>query len=114
MAFNEFEIDQIQKIVGSFCERRVPGHVKDKIRLGYSIANDEVVIEEARPWQDESSEWTEMEIAKLRYIRKRDEWQLYWKRASGKWWPYEAHSDSRTLAAMITEIDLDPDGCFFG
>ena len=114
MAFIEREIDQIQRIVGGFCERRVPEHVKDKIRLGYAIGNHEVIIVEARPWRDESSEWIEMEIAKLRYVRKRDEWQLYWKRASGKWWPYEPHSDSRTLEAMIKEIDLDSDGCFFG
>ena len=114
MTFSECEIDQIQKIVGGFCERRVPEHVKDKIRLGYTIANHDVVIVEARPRGDESPEWIEMEIAKLHYVRKRDEWQLYWKRASGEWWPYETHSDSRTLEAMIKEIDLNSDGCFFG
>jgi Protein of unknown function (DUF3024) len=114
MAFTEREIEQIQRIVGSFCEQRVPDHVKDKVRLSYSITSNAVIICEKRRLRDGLSEWTEIEIAKLRYVRKRNEWELYWKRASGKWWPYEPYSASRTLSAMIKEVDLDSDGCFFG
>ncbi|HBB88254.1 MAG TPA: hypothetical protein DC047_11620 [Blastocatellia bacterium] len=114
MAFTNRELEQIYRMVGSLCEQRVPDHVKHEIRLSYSIANHEVVICEERPLLDQPSEWIALEIAKLRYVRKSDEWQLYWKRASGKWWPYEPLTRSKTLAAMIKEIDLDSDGCFFG
>ena len=114
MAFTNRELEQIHRMVGGLCEQRVPDHVKHEIRLSYSIANHEVVICEERPLLDQPSEWIALEIAKLRYVRKSDEWQLYWKRASGKWWPYEPFTRSKTLAAMIKEIDLDSDGCFFG
>jgi hypothetical protein len=114
MAFTNGEIEQIHRIVGGFCEQRVPGHVKHEIRLSYSIANHDVVVCEERPLRNQSSEWIKLDIAKLRYVRKRDEWQLHWKRASGKWWPYEPLTRSKTLEAMIKEIDLDSDGCFFG
>jgi hypothetical protein len=114
MPFTNGEIEQIHRIVGGLCERRVPDHVKHEIRLSYSIANHDVVICEERTVRNQSSEWIKLDIAKLRYVRKRNEWQLHWKRASGKWWQYAPHTRSKTLEAMIKEIDLDSDGCFFG
>ncbi len=114
MSFTNLEIQLIHKLVGELCERRTPSHVKDKIRLTYTIDNHQVIIAEERPVRDPSSERIVLEIAKLRYVRSRNEWQLYWKRTSGKWWPYEPHASSKTLAAMIKEIDVDSDGCFFG
>ena len=114
MPFTSLEIQLIHRLVGGFCERRSPEHVKDKIRLTYTIDNQQVVISEERPFRDPLADWMVLEIAKLLYIRKHNEWQLYWKRASGKWWLYEPHSNSKTLAAMIAEIDVDSDGCFFG
>ena len=114
MSFTNLEIQLIHKLVGELCERRTPSHVQDKIRLSYSIDDSNVIICEERPFRDPSSEWIVLEIARLRYVRRRNEWQLYWKRASGKWWRYEPHTSSKTLAAMIKEIDVDSDGCFFG
>ena len=100
--------------MGEFWQRSVPEHVQDEIRLTYTIDNQEVVISEERPFRDPSGEWNVLEIAKLRYVRIHNEWRLYWKRASGKWWLYEPHCSSKSLAAMIEEIDLDAYGCFFG
>jgi len=114
MSFTNLEIQLIHKLVGEFCQRRIPNHVKDQIRLSYTIGNHQIVISEERSIRDGSSEWIVLEIAKLRYVRARDEWQLYWKRANGKWWPYEPQTGSRTLAALIKEIDLDSNGCCFG
>jgi Protein of unknown function (DUF3024) len=114
MAFTNLEIQLIHRLVGEFCERRIPARFKDQVRLSYTIGNHEIIISEERASRGASSEWLELEIAKLRYWRAANEWQLYWKRASGKWWPYEAHTRSKTLEAMIKEIDLDSGGCFFG
>jgi Protein of unknown function (DUF3024) len=114
MPFTNLEIQLIHRLVGELCERRAPDRVEDKIRLTYTVDNQQVLISEERPFRDPSAEWIVVEIAKLRYVRTRNEWQLYWKRASGKWWPYKPHSRSKTLAAMIEEIDVDSDGCFFG
>ncbi len=115
MSFTSLEVQLIHKLVGDFCQRRCPKQYRDKIRLSYTIDNHQVVIAEERPpFRDGADEWLVMEIAKLKYVRVRNEWLLYWKRASGKWWLYEPHSSSKTLAAMIKEIDIDSYGCFFG
>ena len=114
MAFSEKELSRIKHEVGGLCKRRAPAHLKDELRLGYTITNHNVLIRESRPDWRNPSEWIESDVAKLRYVRSGDEWRLYWKRASGKWWLYEPHSPSKSLSSMVKEIDIDSDGCFFG
>jgi hypothetical protein len=114
MAFSEIELKRIEREVGGLCKRRAPAHLQDKIRLRYAVTNQDVLIQELRPDWNDPSEWIELDIAKLRYVRTADEWRLYWKRASGKWWLYEPYSSSKTLSSMVNEIDIDSDGCFFG
>ena len=114
MAFSEKELKRIDQVVGELCRRRSPAHLKDELRLSYSVKSHEVLVQEARrDWHD-PSEWVTLDIAKLRYVRTSDEWRLYWKRASGQWWLYEPHTRSKSLASMVKEIDIDSDGCFFG
>lgn len=114
MPFSEEQLKSIRQIVRDFCERRVPPQFHDQVRLVYAVDRQNVIIRESRPnWRD-PSHWHEIDVAKLRYIGKSNEWKLYWKRASGKWWPYTTRTRSRSLAAMVKEIDADEYGCFFG
>jgi hypothetical protein len=114
MAFSSEQLQLIEREVGALCERRFPADLRDQIYLRYDIKNHQVLIREVRrDWRD-PSKWVESDVAKLRYLGPSNEWRLYWKRASGKWWLYEPHSRARSLSAMLAEIDLDSDGCFFG
>jgi len=74
MAFSVRQVSNIHRVVGGLCRRRAPDEFKDQIRLGYVIENNQIVIIEARPFRDPTSEWLEMEIAKLRYIAQSKEW----------------------------------------
>jgi hypothetical protein len=113
MAFSSEESKQIEKVVGGMCERRSPAAFHQELRLSYSVKGHEVLILEGRPgWRDPSG-WFDMEIAKLRFVRSANEWRLYWKRASGKWWPYEPASRKR-LSSLVEHIERDEYGCFFG
>jgi hypothetical protein len=114
VAFSDQQLKQIERQVRGLCKRRAPAHVRHKFRLRYDVNNHHVFVREARPDWHDPSEWIESDVAKLRYVAASNEWHLYWKRASGKWWLYEPFSRSRTLAAMVNEIDRDGYGCFFG
>lgn len=114
MAFSEFERHLIEKEVGGFCSRRVPDHLKDKVRLEYDIDNQNVIIYEVRPYWRDPKKHTRAPIAKLTYVKSRNIWKLYWKRASGKWERYEPKESDKVLSVLIQEIDKDPHGCFFG
>lgn len=49
MAFSELELKRIEQSVGEFCRKRSLAHLKDKLRLEYSVKGHEVVIFERRP-----------------------------------------------------------------
>ncbi|MDZ4742645.1 MAG: DUF3024 domain-containing protein [Verrucomicrobiota bacterium] len=41
-------------------------------------------------------------------------WQLFWKRADGKWHRYPPRPETKSLADALAIIHEDPKGCFFG
>jgi hypothetical protein len=114
MAFDDLELKRIEKLVGSFCRRKCPPHLKDKVSLEYRILGHDVTIFERRPWWDGRPGFSESMVAKARYVRKVDEWRLLWQRADLKWHGYEPMPSSKDLAEVIAEIDEDPYACFFG
>ena len=54
------------------------------------------------------------EFAKLRYIKSRKLWKLYWKRASGKWHLYDPYPESTSLSVLLEVTDEDVYGAFKG
>jgi len=93
-------------------EPRLRGHgtidVKRSGALGLTIVHRYV------------SEWNgrsvALPVAQLRARGK--QLDLYWKRANGRWAPYENRQDappfSGSLDACLKEIDRDRWGCFWG
>jgi len=92
-------------------EPRLGGHGKIDVRKtgrwGFTIVHRYV------------SEWNgrdvTMAVAQLR--PKGPKLGLYWKRANGRWVPYENGQDQPfvgTLEACLKEIDQDHWGCFWG
>jgi hypothetical protein len=92
-------------------EPRLRGHGKIDVRKtgpwGFTIVHRYV------------SEWNgravAMAVAQLR--PKGSKLGLYWKRANGRWVPYENGQDQPfvgTLEACLKEIDHDYWGCFWG
>lgn len=114
MALSQIELKRIDKTVGEFCRKRSPAHLKNKVRLEYSIKGHDVVVYERRPRWDKPDEWMDSPVAKLKWILSAQKWRLYWKRADLKWHEYPGLSSSENLADLVTEIDADPLACFFG
>lgn len=114
MAFSDEQLRSIRHVVLEFCEGRVPLQFRDQVRLVYDIEGYNIIIRESRPGYRDPSQWIVTDVAKIRYVSKSNEWKLYWKRASSKWWPYNPSTPSKGLKAMIAEIDADEHGCFFG
>lgn len=114
MAFSEFEIKRIDKIVRTFCENRVPERFRDQVKVGFRIEGQNIFLFENRPRWDEPSEWLALDFAKITYVKSRRIWKLYWKRASGKWDQYKPHFVANDIGKLIKTIDEDRYGCFFG
>ena len=114
MAFSEIEIYKINNFVGVLCNKRAPESIRDKLRYEYTIENHDVIIYEVRPRWNKPDENTRMPCAKLTFVRTQNAWKLFWRRANGKWNGYELLKPSGDLIDLLTEIDEDPHGCFFG
>ena len=60
------------------------------------------------------TEAVEESIAKIKYVRSRQVWRLYWKRADLKWHAYQPCPEVKSLATALRVIDKDACNCFFG
>ena len=94
--------------------RRPPLHLRDKVREGQRIEDTSIELFLARPAFNRPGEWIEEAIAKVKFIRSRSVWQLFWKRADGKWHRYPPCPDAASLAAALRTIHEDAHCCFFG
>ena len=89
MAFDARQLEHIRALLDPFCAAHSPEEHRDQLRMTYSIDGHAVTLFEERPDWRGSGEWMRSEIARFRYYRSRDEWQLYWMRADMKWHLYE-------------------------
>ncbi len=114
MAFSELELKKIDKLVGGMCQERIPAHIRNELELIYRVKGHDVTILEKRPdWQDPRIT-IEIPVAKLKYVRTKNEWRLYWQRRDLKWHCYDLSPSSRDLKELVEEVDNDPYCYFFG
>jgi hypothetical protein len=114
MPFNKLEKARIERIVGSFCHDRIPDHLRSQIRVIYEVRGHEVKIIETRPHFMRKQEWTEHPVARMKYDPKTLKWQLYWRRASGKWMKYPDFQPTSNLQSLIETIAEDRYAVFWG
>ena len=114
MALSEFERKGIEKIIGTFCHDRTPQGAGAQVCCMYRIVGQNVILAESRPRWDDPEEWLTLDFAKLTDVKSRKIWKLYWMRASGKWERYEPCRQDPSVENLVTIIDQDRYGCFFG
>ena len=114
MGFSELEKQRIKKIVGEYCDRKIPEHVRNQIKLFYKISGSDVKIIESRPHFIHKSEWIESPIARLKYDADKRKWSLFWQRANGRWEKYPDFKPTNDLSKIIDEIDKDQWNVFWG
>ncbi len=115
MAFSEHERAANHAALKWFLARRAPPEqIRAQLDFGYAIVGHTVDLHEIRPdWRDKSI-YRQRAFARVRYVRARDHWRLYWMRASLKWCLYEPQPVHESLQDALATIDEDGYGCFFG
>ena len=97
-----------------FLLTRLPKDCPDKLWFRTQVKDNRIILSERRPYFMDNNRTTTSDFAQLRYTDYDKRWHLYWKRASGKWWPYVPGKDARTVDDCIREITNDGFGCFWG
>jgi len=116
MPFTDLEIAGHTTLIEElfWSRRRPPLHLRDKVREGQRIDGTGIELFLVRPAFQRPGEWIEESIAKVRFIRSRDVWHLFWKRADLKWHRYQPCPEADSLGAVLRTINVDANGCFFG
>lgn len=105
----------VEKKVGEYCKRKVPAHALDQVNVLYKIRGNTVTIFENRaPWRPEWKKWTSMPIAQMRYDDKTGKWTLYCADRNDRWHEYIDIDATKNIDKILTEIDEDPTGIFWG
>lgn len=115
MAFNDLErAAQHAALKWFLASHRPPADIRSQLDIGYVIVGQTVDLQEIRPDWREPDVTRQRSFARVRYIRTRDEWRLYWKRADLKWHLYEPSPVHGNLQDALAVVDEDRYGCFFG
>jgi hypothetical protein len=115
MAFDEFTLRRIEKIVHKFVEkRRPPAYMRKELDLDVRIKDQSVEIFEIRPRWQHPEETIESQVAKTTYVKTQDVWKIYWMRQDLKWHSYEPLPEVQVIEEFLAEVDSDPHHCFWG
>jgi len=112
---NDIEQKLIENAVATFvAEHRPPAHLREQVDLGFRYDGRNVEIFEIRPRWDNAAKRVEEAVAKARYLKSRDTWLVYWRRADLKWHKYDPMPEVDTVKAFLKLVSDDEHACFFG
>lgn len=106
---------KIDDILKDWTEAMRPeADIRPELDIGYTWNGTDIFLNEIRP------DWQQPEIirhfpfAKIKYVKSRKLFKLYWMRASGKWEAYPLIAQSPSLPTLLEAVKDDALGCFFG
>ena len=111
----ELDVARIRRFVDRRNER-IPPDALDKIRIELDVDDRSATILECRPsWRPEyGPEWTRLPIARIRHMKSRNEWALYWCDRNLKFHLYDRVDPTANVETLLEEVDLDPTCIFWG
>lgn len=114
MAFDQFTMHRVEKIVDDFIQARRPHpSERNKIDLGFRLEGQTIVIFEIRAHWKNEGQFVESLIAKATYVRTQEHWKIYWLRQDLKCHCYEPMPELNKIEEFLAELAQDPYGCFW-
>lgn len=115
MAFSEVELKDIQGKIDTFLGSIRPREeIRKELDYECQIIGQSLILYEVRPVWNDPKRQTEMEIAKVTYVKSSRIWKVYWMRANGKWEPYFLDSEVNNLESFFEIVRKDETAAFFG
>jgi pimeloyl-ACP methyl ester carboxylesterase len=113
VALPELTRKRVDNQLKAYCERRVPPHARDQVRMSYAIRGDRVTLHEERVAFDQPGTWIKIPIAQLR-LSDSGEWALYCCDRNTRWFLYRHAEPARDIGALLGAMDDDKTGIFWG
>ncbi len=110
----EVRIEASRKMNEYFAARLPKNEHAGKLWFQVVVKDNRITASERRPYFQDPSKTTTSEFFQVRYTDYDGQWHLYWKRASGKWWPYVLTRKIESIDDCLVELESDPRHCFLG
>ena len=104
----------VAKLLAPICAPHPDPAVASKLRHGYRIEDYSVILFESRPAFRSPRDWQDHDVAKFRFVKSREVWQLFCQLRDLEWHAYEPLPESPELEALVSEVRKDPTGIFWG
>ena len=102
--------------VRNWCAAKVPGAVRNQVRITCESYDRHLEIVELRAVQHgrpASEEWVRTPVAKVRYTKSRGLWSLSWRGSDERWHNYNQMAPG-SVQRVLDELDRDPTALFWG
>ncbi len=107
-------IDIIEVMENAVENNRPPEDIRDELDLGYKIEDQSIILFDIRPRFDNPSIIMEYPFAKATFVKAKNEWKIFWLRASGKWDSYGPQPTVKKLKEFTEIVFEDKHFCFKG
>jgi hypothetical protein len=94
----------------------LPPRARGQIEYQIDVTDRTITVLECRPpWRPEyGPDWTRSPIGRFRYTKSRREWSLYWRDRNQKFHAYDLAGPTPHIDDLVTEVEHDPTGIFWG
>ncbi|MCD9017166.1 DUF3024 domain-containing protein [Parachryseolinea silvisoli] len=115
MAVDNLQVLDIIEVMEPFLERKRPSEdIRPRLDIGYKIEGQSIIIHEIRPLWDDASKTIYPEVAKATFVKAKNHWKVFWRRADLKWHAYEPTPTVTTLEGFVKLVEEDKHACFWG
>ena len=114
MPLPETERFRVEKSLSAYCEKRVPAHVRNQVQLTFRVNGNKVLLLESRPLYSDPNEWVEMKVSQFEYNPATNCWTLYCFDRNSKRRDYDPSFKEKSFEKLLSEVDADPTGIFWG
>lgn len=107
-------MDIIETMENYIAKVRPEPEIRNQLDLNYEIKNQSVILNEIRPLWNNPNVILTLGYAKATFVKNKNVWKIFWKRADSKWHGYKAVPVVAELEDFLQLVDEDKYGCFKG
>lgn len=110
----ENQIEIIEIMESFLIEIRPSEDIKSKLDINYKVEDQSVILFEIRPDWKNPQEKREYNIAKATFVKKENQWKIFWFISDLKWHSYKPKEKVNSLKEFVKIVEEDKLGCFWG
>lgn len=107
-------IDIIELMENYISGVRPEPEIRNQLDINYEINDQSVILNEIRPAWNNPKKILTFGYAKATYVKSKNVWKVFWKRADNEWHSYKPKPTVRELKDFLKLIDQDEYACFKG